>query len=172
MKSARLVKSASLALVGTVILALAPNSANAASNPATATIAVTATVASYCSVTANPLAFGSYSGTALNVSTTIAVTCTNTTPYNVGLTAGNGSGASVTNRLMTNTATGSTQTLGYQLLSGSYTGTNWGNTSATNWQPGTGSGAAQTLTIYGVVPANQFPTPGSYADTITVQVNY
>lgn len=171
MKSARLVKSASLALVGTVILALAPNSAIASTTVST-TMAVTATVASDCTVTANPLAFGSYAGTALNVSTTISVTCTNTTPYNVGLTQGNGSGASVTNRLMTNTATGSTQTLGYQLLSGSYNGTNWGNTSATNWVTGNGTGAAQTLTVYGVVPANQFPTPGSYADTITVQVTY
>ncbi len=169
MQCARFLKSTSLAVVAAAILVLAPNSASA--TVASATMAVTATVASDCAVTANPLAFGSYSGTALNVSTTIAVTCTNTTPYNVGLTAGGGSGASVTNRLMTNTLV-NTQTLSYQLLSGSYTGTNWGNTSATNWVAGTGTGAAQTLTIYGVVPANQFPTPGSYADTITVQVNY
>lgn len=168
MKFVRLSVSAILAVVGTLSLTLTP--AHAAT--ATTTFAVTATVNSNCTVTANPLAFGAYSGAALNVSTTIAVTCTNTTPYNVGLSAGNGSGASVTNRLMTNTSTGSTQTLSYQLLSGSYTGTNWGNTSATNWVGGTGSGAAQTLTIYGVVPASQYPTPGSYADSITVTINY
>lgn len=168
MKFVRLSVSAILAVAGALSLTLTP--AHAAT--ATATFAVTATVNANCIVTANPLAFGAYSGAALNISTTIAVTCTNTTPYNVGLSAGNGSGATVTNRLMTNTATGSTQTLGYQLLSGSYTGTNWGNTSGTNWVAGTGSGAAQTLTVYGVVPANQYPTPGSYADSITVTINY
>ncbi|MDR3741348.1 MAG: spore coat U domain-containing protein [Terracidiphilus sp.] len=168
MKLFRLPVSAILAVAGA--LYLMPTPAQAAT--ATTTFAVTATVNSNCTVTANPLAFGTYSGTALNVSTTIAVTCTNTTAYNVGLSAGNGSSASVTNRLMTNTATGSTQTLNYQLLSGSYTGTNWGNTSATNWVGGTGSGSAQTLTVYGVVPASQYPTPGSYADSITVTINY
>jgi spore coat protein U-like protein len=164
-------KSAVVAAALVFALVLAPVSAKAA-DPATASFQVTATVASNCSVTANPLAFGSYAGVALNVSTTISVSCTNTTPYNVGLSAGSGSGATVTNRLMTNTATGSTQTLGYELLSGSYTGTNWGNTAATNYVAGTGSGSAQSLTIYGVVPANQFPTPGSYADSITVSVSY
>jgi spore coat protein U-like protein len=153
-----------------VALAVAFAPMPAFAGTATATMAVTATVTTNCSVTANPLAFGNYSGAALNVSTTVGVTCTNTTPYNVGLSAGAGSGATVTNRLMT--LSGGSQTLSYQLLSGSFTGTNWGNTAATNWASGTGTGAAQTLTVYGVVPASQFPTPGSYSDSITVTVSY
>jgi spore coat protein U-like protein len=36
----------------------------------------------------------------------------------------------------------------------------------------TGSGTAQTLTVYGQVPAGQFVTPGNYADTITVTLTY
>jgi spore coat protein U-like protein len=163
-------KSAFVAAAAMIALAFVPQSAFAGT--ATATMAVTAQVLTNCSVTANPLAFGQYSGTALNVSTTISVSCTNTTTYNVGLSAGSGNGASVTNRLMTNTATGSTQTLGYSLLATSFTGTNWGNTSATNWQPGTGNGSAQSMTVYGVVAAAQYPTPGNYADSITVTVNY
>jgi spore coat protein U-like protein len=154
-------------------LILAPVAAKA--NTATATMAVTATVQTDCSVTANPLAFGNYSGAALNQNTTISVTCTNTTPYNVGLSAGSGNNATVTSRSMTcGTAGGCATTayLNYSLLSGSYTGTNWGNTSADNWVAGTGNGGAQSITIYGVVAAGQYVTPGSYADSITVTVNY
>lgn len=171
MKYFCVLKSATLAAASAfLLLSFAPATASAAT--ATNTFAVTATVNANCSVTANPLPFGTYSGVALNISTTIAVSCTNTTPYSVGLDAGQGLGASVTNRLMTNTASGSTQTLGYQLFQSSYTGTNWGSTTSGTMVTGTGSGSAQTLTVYGVVPPNQYPTPGSYADTITVTVTY
>jgi spore coat protein U-like protein len=61
--------------------------------------------------------------------------------------------------------------LNYSLLTGSYTGANWGNTTPT-WVTGTGNGAAQVLTVYGVIPANQFVTAGSYTDTIIATVNY
>ncbi len=170
MKYSCALKSVLLAVASAFLLSFTPATASAAT--ATTTFAVTAAVSANCLVTANPISFGAYSGAALNVSTTIAVTCTNTTPYSVGLDAGKGSGASTTNRLMTNTTTGSTQTLGYQLYQTGYTGgTNWGNTSM-NMPTGIGSGAAQTLTVYGVVPANQYPTPGNYADTITVSVTY
>jgi len=153
-----------------LVAALVSVPQSAFAGTATATMAVTATVQTDCTVTANPLPFGNYSGAALNVSTTIGVTCTNTTPYNVGLSAGSATGATVTTRAMT--ISGGGQTLSYQLLSTSFTGTNWGNTAATNWVGGTGNGSAQTLTVYGVVPASQFPTPGSYSDSITVTVNY
>jgi spore coat protein U-like protein len=166
MKYANLVRPATLAAV-VVTLAFAPMFAFAGTT--TTPIAVSATVATDCSVTANPLAFGSYSGAVNNVSTTIAVTCTNTTPYTVGLGAGSGSGATVTNRLMTISA--GTQTLGYGLYQDSGHATNWGNSTG-SWVSGTGAGSAQTLTIYGQIAAGQYPTPGSYTDSVTVTVTY
>ena len=159
------------AMVAAAVLALAfvsaPNSAFASTT--TASMAVSATVVNNCTVAALPLAFGNYSGAALNVSSTITVTCNTGDAYSVGLNAGTGSGATVSNRLMT--LSSGTATLAYSLLTTSYTGTNWGNTSG-SWVTGTGNGTAQTLTVYGVVAAGLYPTAGSYADSVTVTLTY
>jgi spore coat protein U-like protein len=155
--------AAGLAVLGLLFAAQAANA-----QTATTTFSVTATVNSTCLVSGNTLAFGTYTGTAIDASTTLSVTCSNTQAYTVGLSAGTGTGATVTNRLMTGP---SSATLNYALLTGSYTGTNWGNSSG-SWVSGTGNGSAQTLTVYGVLAANQYPTPGSYSDTITVTVTY
>jgi len=37
---------------------------------------------------------------------------------------------------------------------------------------GTGTGAAQNLTVYGRIPASQFPGAGSYSDTVVVTLTY
>ncbi|MGD0096275.1 MAG: spore coat protein U domain-containing protein [Terracidiphilus sp.] len=157
----------SAATLGFLALGLASTPAVAAT--ATTTFNVTATVNSNCTVSAGALGFGAYSGAAINASSTISVTCTNSTPYTVGLNQGLTTGATVTTRQM-----GITQPAGglnYSLLTGSYTGTNWGNTTG-SWVAGTGNGALQPLTVYGVLPAGQFVTPGSYTDTIQVTVSY
>lgn len=130
-------------------------------------MAVSATVNANCIISAPALAFGTYSGSAATATSNLSVTCTNTTPYNVGLNAGATNGATVTTRQMLN----GTAALNYTLLSGSATGPNWGNTTG-SWVGGTGNGAAQTLTVYGSIPAGQYVTPGSYADTIVATVNY
>jgi spore coat protein U-like protein len=62
--------------------------------------------------------------------------------------------------------------LHYHLYSDSGHTVNWGNTVGTDTVSMTGSGVAQTLTVYGQVPAGQFVTPGSYSDTITVTLTY
>lgn len=136
---------------------------------ATAVFTVTAVVAKDCGVSATNLAFGTYSGTPINSTSTISVTCTNTTSYNVGLNAGLATGATVTNRSMTGPGSA---LLGYKLFSNPGYTTNWGNTVGTNTVAGTGNGATQPLTVYGQVPAGEFVTPGSYTDTITVSVTY
>jgi spore coat protein U-like protein len=136
---------------------------------ATTSFAITATVQPSCTVSATSLAFGAYAGALLSSTSTISATCTNTTPYNIGLNAGTATGATVTNRSMTGPAA---SLLHYKLFSDSGHTTNWGNTVGTNTVPKTGSGAVQTLTIYGQVPAGQYVTPGGYADTITVTLTY
>lgn len=113
--------------------------------------------------------FGNFTGAQLTSTSTISVTCTNTTPYTVGLGPGTASGATVTTREMTGP---SSAVLAYDLYSDAADTTNWGDTTSTNEVSGTGTGSAQTLTVYGVVPAASLPTPGSYADTITVTVTY
>ncbi|MDR3741345.1 MAG: spore coat U domain-containing protein [Terracidiphilus sp.] len=137
-------------------------------NSATTSFVLTVVIAANCSISANPLAFGSYTGALLNATTTLSVSCTSGTAYNVGLSAGNGSGATVTTRAMTGP---SSAQLKYSLFSNSGRTTNWGNTTG-SWVGGTGTGAAQSLSVYGQIPAGQYPTPGSYTDTITATVNY
>lgn len=163
-KLMKYLSTAAAVLVGA--MAFAPVSAHAST--ATANIAVSATVAKDCSATATPLAFGSYSGTAItNTTATIGVTCTNSTTYTVSLSTGAGTYAT---RTMTNGAA----TLNYQLYTTAGDTTIFGdnNSDSTSNDGGTGNGTSQSYTVYGVVPASQFPTPGSYNDSITVTVTY
>ncbi|HEX5279902.1 MAG TPA: spore coat U domain-containing protein [Micropepsaceae bacterium] len=136
---------------------------------ATGQFNVTATVAATCIISGSNLAFGSYSGAAINAQTTVSVTCTNGTSYNVGLNAGTASGATVTTRAMTGP---SSATLNYAMYQNNTHTTNWGNTVGTDTVSGSGNGSAQSLTVYGVLAASQYPTPGSYSDTITATVTY
>ena len=168
MKPAHALKSA---LPGAMlaILAFSLTSAPAVAATATTTFAVTATVQATCAVTATALGFGTYVPTAASAAaSTVSVTCTNATPYNIGLDAGTFSGATVTNRSMTGPGSAS---LNYALTSDSAHTINWGN-SAGSWVAGTGNGSAQPVTIYGQVAAGQYVGPGAYSDTITATVNY
>jgi len=115
-------------------------------------------------VTATSLAFGNYTLAQLDNSSTITATCTNGTTYTIGLDAGNFSRATTTTRRMTGP---SAARLSYSLFSDSGRTTNWGNATG-SWVSGTGTGAAQVLTVYGRIPANQTALIGSYTDTVTV----
>lgn len=157
------VRVAALLLVATLM----PRAAQAAT--ATTTFQVTANVTATCQIAATNLAFGSYAGVQTDATSTITVTCTNTTPYNVGLDAGTSTGATVTTRAMTGPGGA---TLGYALYSDGARTVNWGNTVGTDTVAGTGTGSAQTLTVYGRIPAGSLPAPGAYTDTITATVTY
>jgi spore coat protein U-like protein len=141
----------------------------------TATFTVTLILNANCSITANPLNFGTNGvlSTAINQQSTVAVTCTNTTPYNVGLDAGTVTNSTVTSRLMAGTATGNTgTTVTFQLYQDAGHTTVWGNTQGTNTVAGTGTGAAQTINVYGQVPAQATPRPDTYQTTVTATVYF
>ena len=94
--------------------------------------------------------------------------CTDTTPYNIGLDAGTGTGATVTVRKLTSGGA----TVNYTLYSDTGRTTVWGNTVSTDTVAATGNGASQSYTVYGRVPAQTTPAPGTYTDTVTVTVTY
>jgi spore coat protein U-like protein len=153
-----------------LVSAIAPMDAQATTTT-TASIAVTANVLSSCGVTALPLTFGIYSptqSTNTTAQTTVVVTCTNGTPYNVGLDAGAGSGATVASRKLTS----GSNLLNYSLYSDTGYSTVWGNTIGTNTVTGTGSGLSQTINVYGSVTALQAVPAGSYTDSVTVSLTY
>jgi spore coat protein U-like protein len=157
------------AMAGVVMAFAVAGTPEAFASTATTTFQVTATIQATCIVSATTMAFGTYSGVQVQTTSTISVTCTNTTPYNVGLNAGTATGATVTTRKMTGP---SSALLGYALYSDSARSVNWGQTVGTDTVTGTGNGSAQTLTVYGNLPASQYQAPGSYSDTITVTVTY
>ncbi|WP_051294068.1 Csu type fimbrial protein [Pseudoduganella violaceinigra] len=139
----------------------------------TATFDVSMKIVANCVIAASPLDFGQTQGVlsaAVNVNTSLSVTCTNTTPYNVGLNAGTGSGSSGTTRFMAGTG-GNTATISFNLFQ-TAGATLWGDTQGTNTVGGVGNGAAQSLTVYGQVPAQSTPIPDTYRSTITATVYF
>jgi spore coat protein U domain-containing protein, fimbrial subunit CupE1/2/3/6 len=132
----------------------------------------TATVAPNCrAYTTTDLDFGSIPGlitSNTDQTSTIGMTCTERTAWNVGLN--NGQNASGSIRRMRLGAT--SNYVAYELYSNSGRTTRWGNTINTDTIPGTGTGLAQSLTVYGRVPATQTVPSGSYSDIITVTVTY
>ena len=137
------------------------------------TLDVTIKIIADCTIAANPLDFGQSQGvlaTTVTANTTLNVTCTATTPYNVGLSAGNGTGSTTAARLMSGTG-GNTSTVAYNLFQASGA-TNWGNTQGTDTKSGVGSGVSQPITVYGNVPPQATPQPDTYKSTITATVYF
>ncbi len=150
----------------TPLLNTCPDSLDGANSTS---FAVTATVAPSCTVSTVGANFGTVGALTSTVDTTgtVNVTCSNGAPYNVGIGVGNGIGATVGARKMTNGANSVT----YSLYSNVGRTTVWGNTVGTDTVAGTGAGNNQALTVYGRVPAQTAP-PGTYTDTAVVTVTY
>jgi spore coat protein U-like protein len=138
------------------------------------TFTVSVIVPASCSISAGNLSFGAVGPlTAATAATAaLSVTCTVTTPYTVSLGPGSGTGATTSNRFMTGTG----GTVSYGLYQDAAHTINWGNTpppaANANTVGGTGTGSAQTLTIYGLVPVQTTPTVGAYSDTVLVTLTY
>lgn len=156
-----------LVLIG--VLSLVSSGARATTTTSTFTVQMTIT-ASCVINSASTLNFGSSGVISANVdqTSTVQVQCTNTTPYNIGMNAGTGTGATVAARKMTSGG----NTITYSLYSDSGRTTVWGNTVGTDTVSATGNGAAQSYTVYGRVPAQTTPAAATYTDTITVTVTY
>lgn len=160
---------ASILVVGGSTLSL---SGLAATN--TGNFGVTATVAASCSVSGTDLEFGTsidVLGADIDQTSTITATCTNGSPYTIGLNAGLATGATVTDRKMTHA--NNTNTLNYTIFTDAGRTTNWDDVGGTNFASGTGSGAAQNITVYGRIPTGQTSAiAGSYSDTITATIDF
>lgn len=133
---------------------------------------VVATVPPACNtVTATDLDFGQSMGlltTNIDGTSAIDITCVNGTPYQVGLD--NGRNAIGNTRRMI--VSGSGDYVTYGLYRDSAYSQPWGNTPNTDTVAGTSNGFVRQVSVYGRVPPQLTPTPGSYADTVTVYVYY
>jgi spore coat protein U-like protein len=156
---------------GFLTIALAATPASAATT--STTLNVSATVTANCTVSSSALAFGAVnplSGSDVDASGGITVTCTNGTGWTAAAGVGAGSGASFASRRMTAGA----NLLNYNLYTDAGRTSVWGDgTGSTAQFSNTGSGVAQAVTVYGRVPSGQVTVPpGSYADTVSVTVTY
>lgn len=145
-----------------------------AAGTATSSFNVTTTVIDVCAVATANLGFGTYSpiaGSALDGTTTITVTCTLGTPYNVRLDPGAHSGGTVSTRRMQRTS-GGTETINYSLYRNAGRTQNWGETDNSDAVSATGSGLSQDHTVYGRIPASENVPTGDYSDTVNVTVSY
>src|SRR5262249_20109527 len=131
---------------------------------------VSATNATTCSVSASTLNFGATGvlRSALDATSSVTVTCTNAAPYTVALDGGLSGATNPTQRKMTQAG----QTITYGLYQDAARTQPWGDSAGTNTTAGTGSGLAQSFTIYGRVPAQTTPAPGTYTDTVVVTLSY
>lgn len=148
----------------------------AAATPATNTFQVTATVTSACTVSGSSLNFGSAidplaASVPLDATSTVTVVCSNSTPYTVALNAGSNAGGAA--NFGARAMKSGSDTLAYQLYMDAGRATVWGDgTSSSSTKAGTGSGSAQSLTIYGRLPSLANVVPGNYTDTVTVTISY
>jgi len=164
------------AAFGAIVIAAFPALAGAAvygkaGQPAS--FDVTLRINADCAISANGLDFGQRQGvlsSTVSATANISVTCSNTTPYNIGLDAGTGPGSSGTTRYMRGTGA-NTETVRFNLFQAPG-GTPWGATQGTDTLAGTGNGSAQNLTVYGEIPAQTTPTPDNYKSTITATVYF
>ena len=173
MTNKSLSRAALATVIGAMLMPVLSGAAVYSNGSKTSTFDVTLKIIADCTIAANPLDFGQSQGVlnaAVNVNTTLNVTCTNTTLYNIGLNAGTGTGSSTSARLMSGTA-GNTSTVAFNLYQAAGS-TNWGNTQGTDTKSGVGSGVSQTITVYGNVPAQATPQPDTYKSTITATVYF
>lgn len=149
---------------------LAPAGDCVKGSSATFSFKATASVTNNCFINTNALAFGTNRLLTSPVRTTgsMTVQCTAGNPYQVALSGGS-TGKVAARRMLNNV---SRELIAYE-ISASLDGPLWGDgTNGTSMVTGTGSGALQTLRLYGRVPAQRTPTPGDYKDTVTATIYF
>ncbi len=163
-------------VLSAIVIAVLPGLSGAAvysNGSKTASFDVTMKIVADCTIAAGALDFGQRQGVltqGVNANSSINVTCTNTTPYNVGLDAGTGAGSSGTTRYLSGTGANAS-TVRFNLYQSPGSGL-WGNSQGTDTMGGTGNGTMQTLTVYGEIPSQASPAPDTYKSTITATVYF
>jgi len=132
------------------------------------TFDVIATPAKTCTIGAAALTFPNTGilSRAVTAESRIAVTCTGQTSYAVQLDAGHNADAGGTRRMRA--AAGGL--ISYGLFRDAGRTLPWA--SGAQAASGLGTGASQSITVYGRVPIQQTPQPGTYSDTVVATITY
>jgi len=130
-----------------------------------------ATVVNNCNLSATNIAFNAVGllDTALTANGAITAQCTNGNAYKITLNGG-ANGTLNARKMM---RSGGGATLGYELYTDTQFTTPWGDgTLGTSPVTNTGTGDAQVISVYGRVPAQSTPAPGTYMDTVTATISF
>jgi len=123
-----------------------------------AVLAVTATIASVCSISQNNIIpFGDYDQSRqIIITTNLTVNCTNGITYAISANIGEGKNASYVHRILTNQNNPEAEDLEYNLFVNANHTTVWGNGALNSVTiAGVGNGINQNIPIYAVIPAGQ-----------------
>lgn len=136
----------------------------------TANLSVSANVVNSCSVAAGSIDFGTYnplSGSNHDQTGTFDVTCTNGGSAAIKLDQGLHGGGTLAapTRNMDNGG----NHLSYQLYSDNARSVVWEGATGVSY---TGTGSAQSQTVYGRIPSGQNAVVGSFSDTVVITVTY
>ncbi len=158
----------SLYLCAAAMLLLAAPAAQAAT--ASGSFNVQVIIQETCTVTSPTstlLDFGTQTLLNANVDaqTNISVQCTSGTDYDVSLDNGLN-----TSRRMRQGAT--SNYVDYELYTNNTRTTIWPTTAGTAPYANTATGASQSITVYGRIPAQTTPPAGTYTDTVAITVTY
>jgi spore coat protein U-like protein len=152
-------------------LLLAPGCAALTTSGGSFGFTASATVVNNCLISATNVAFTSTGvlSSALNATGAITARCTNGDAFEIALSSG--SSGNVAARQMQRS--GGSGAVNYQLYTDAAHTIAWGDgTAGTTMATGTGSGNAVSITVYGRVPVQTTPMPGSYSDTITATISF
>ena len=140
------------------------------SDTASTSFMATATVLSNCALSASNLNFGAVGVlvSSVNGQSSLSVQCNTSLAYAISLDGGNAGASDPTQRKMSFGG----RDITYGLFQDSSRSQPWGSSSGVNTVSGTGTGASQSITVYGRVPAQPTPPPATYSDTIVVTVTY
>lgn len=163
--------ASALGVAGTLVL----STGQAHAGSATASLAVSATVANNCTISTTAVAFGAYDPVVANASSPldnsggkVTIACTKGATTTIALALG--ANASGSQRRLKDAGT---NYLNYELYQDSGHSTVWGTSGANLLTPAAApSKAARDFTVYGQVAASQDVPAGTYTDTVVATVNF
>jgi len=150
-------------------LLVAPTCASLTTSDGTFPFTASATVINNCLISATNVSFGTAGvlKASLVATGSISARCTNGDAFRISLNGG--ASGNVAARTLLQQGGGGV--VNYQLYTDSAYSIPWGDgTAGTSMVTGTGSGNAQSINVYGRVPAQSTPAPGNYSDTITATI--
>ena len=162
-----------LTFMGVVLVYSAVTTSTAQATTSSATFNVTASISSSCTFTTQALGFGTYNGTtAVTATATIAPTCTPNTAYSFNLSETSDSAAGYYYLANGGTSSTNAANMVYFKVGSENTVATPITSAASPSLAGTGNGALQSVSFYGVIPAQSGKNTGSYSRTLTWVITY